>query len=135
MATTANPSKMHGSIGATSTGAISTIRVDYRESRSIPSAAIQGILKHIGTLILKAGDVEPTGSPRITLPKRTDKKCDVQESQIEGVWIYKLAMEGQEKKRVEHKIYYFAVEGSETLFQRNTGRYARNLQISFLSTR
>lgn len=102
---------MGDKIQVTSAAAHPTIRVDYRESRSIPSAAIQGILKPIGALILKAGDTQPAESPRISPPKRANKKCEVQESQIEDVWIYKLAMVEQERKRAEHKIYYFAGGG------------------------
>lgn len=88
-----------------------SIIVDHRTARSIPAATVQGILKPVGPLILKAGNPQPPGSPRITPPTKADKKCTIEESQIDGVWMYTLFRNNEERKPVTHKLLYFAGGG------------------------
>jgi acetyl esterase/lipase len=93
---------------------VSSIEVDHREYRSIPSAVIQIIIKAVAAQLLKLGHAEPAGSPRLIPHKSAEKLCQIRESRIEETWIYtfsnKDAGEG-ENPRVVHKLYYFAGGG------------------------
>lgn len=91
-----------------------SITVDHRESRSGPNAAVQKIISLFSSMILKPGDAQPTGSPRLTIPDAAYKECRICEYQVEETWIYRLSKKEESEesqKPSRHKLYFFAGGG------------------------
>lgn len=98
------------------TATISTIRVDRREKRSAPNAALQTLLRPVGRKVAKPSEPGPDGSPKLTPHKKVEQKCEVKESQIADTWIYTLSPGGDSgdsgsSRSFAHKLYYFAGGG------------------------
>lgn len=91
----------------------SSIRVERRENRSVANAAAQHIIKPFASLILKPGNDEHRGSPRLTPHKNAQKICKIRESQTADTWIYSFENpeESKTRARATHRLYYFAGGG------------------------
>lgn len=91
----------------------SSIRITRQENRSAANAAAQHIIKPFASLILRPGDNEPRGSPRLTPHKHAKKICKIRESQTVDTWLYTFEnpVESQPRARAAHKLYYFAGGG------------------------
>ena len=87
------------------------IKIDHRESRSGPNHAVQKIIKVFSSLIMKAGNPEPAGSPRLTVPDAASKQCRISEYQVEEIYLYRLERETEieeSPKSKTHRTYFFA---------------------------
>ncbi|KAK2623542.1 hypothetical protein QTJ16_007096 [Diplocarpon rosae] len=93
----------------------SSIRVENRQGRSVANAAAQHLIKPFAPLILKPGDRQPAGSPRLTPHPSADGRCTIREWQKADTWIYTFSQvgerEGELVSRPRHLIYYFAGGG------------------------
>ncbi|KAG0649345.1 Hormone-sensitive lipase [Hyphodiscus hymeniophilus] len=91
-----------------------TIKVDHRESRSAANHAVQKVIKVFSSLILKAGEPEPAGSPQLTVPSAAKKECRIVEYQVEEIFLYRFSKADEPEdspKSKRHKLFYFAGGG------------------------
>ena len=93
----------------------STIKVDHRDSRSGPNAALQHLIKPFASFLLSRGPEHPPGSPKLTPHKSAYKTCRIIEYQLEDTWIYKFSRSQDdvdaEIPDPKNKLYYFAGGG------------------------
>ncbi|KAG9243780.1 alpha/beta hydrolase fold-domain-containing protein [Calycina marina] len=105
----------------TGTDGTSSIIVDHRTSHSLPSSAIQSILKPFGNIILKAGKPLPAGSPQLKPYHSSSRKVHIEETRILDTYIYVFTNTADStskspalldaKEPVKRKLYYFAGGG------------------------
>jgi acetyl esterase/lipase len=94
-----------------------TIHVTKRTNRSFRMFLLQHLIKPFSPYIIKPRKEYPAGSPRLEPHKKARKKCDVQEREVEGTYIYVLTAmtvrteANSEKTRKKKRIYYFAGGG------------------------
>ncbi|KAF2717502.1 alpha/beta-hydrolase [Polychaeton citri CBS 116435] len=80
----------------------SELHVTERTERSLMMHIMQLIIKPINGHVIKPRKIFPPGSPQLTPPKKVHKRCDVQERQVDDMWIYDI---------VAKRVYYFAGGG------------------------
>jgi acetyl esterase/lipase len=92
------------------------IKVTTKTRRTITTATIFKIMRLFGTLLARPGKKFPAGSPQLTAPSSTQKKCNICERKVKDVWVYDLTLKKQPpSKKIKpaktHRIYYFVGGG------------------------
>jgi acetyl esterase/lipase len=86
------------------------MQVTNRSNRSPATALIHFLIWPFASHLTKIKKIYEAGSPRPNPPKSVYKKCNIQERQIEEMWVYyitpKRPTQSKRKKRVI-RIYYF----------------------------
>lgn len=73
-------------------------------------AMLHFFIKPFGTLLVKPGKPLPSGSPRLAPHSTARSRCNIDERQVKGVWIYDLSPQ-QDASQSMRRIYYFAGGG------------------------
>lgn len=77
----------------------------------IATALIHFLIQLFASKLTKIKEIYEPGSPQLTPPKLAYKRCNIEERQIEEIWVYDITAKKQtvckEKKRTK-RIYYFA---------------------------
>lgn len=90
---------------------LSLCRLHIATTAVLQLPLIQFLIRPFASKLTKIKKIYDAGSPRLNPPKSEYKKCNVEERQIDEVWVYditpKKPTQGKENKRVK-RIYYFA---------------------------
>ncbi|KAI9150330.1 Esterase [Paramyrothecium foliicola] len=96
------------------------------KERSWAMTLLQVLIRPARPSLIKPGPVQPPGSPRLSVPGKVHKYCQVGERQVNKVWLYDLTCRPNKQKRTTHgksnqavqddqkkkrHIYYFAGGG------------------------
>lgn len=98
---------------ATAANATSSIKVTYRDDRSIPMLLLQSFIRPFGSTIVKSRSVRPAGSVKLEPSSVVKKKVDVTERVVEDLYLYDVAPKnrptgGEGQQPAKKRIYYFA---------------------------
>ncbi|KAL2673931.1 hypothetical protein Neosp_012376 [[Neocosmospora] mangrovei] len=94
-----------------------TITVYERNERYLMTRVVQAVIKPFRPALVKAGKIATEDSTRINAPKAALKRCNVEERQIEGLWVYDLTAKptgkdtGKAREGYRRRIIYFAGGG------------------------
>ena len=94
------------------------ITVHERTERYFMTRVLQAIIRPFKPAVAKPRKARPPGSTKLTPPKKVYKRCNVEERQMEEVWIYELSCKtpplqetGDAEKGKAKRILYFAGGG------------------------
>jgi acetyl esterase/lipase len=101
-----------------SNGTKPTIEIDHRTNRSIPTFILHNLIKPFRAKLTSFGNPLPAGSQQLKPYSKARRKCDIQEREVEDIYIYDLISKkiqpqfftANAKKR-RKRIYYFAGGG------------------------
>jgi hypothetical protein len=64
------------------------MQVTTRNDHSTATALVHFFIRPFASWLTKVKRIYATGSPRLNPPKSAYKKCNIQERQIEEMWVY-----------------------------------------------
>ncbi|KAI8654046.1 Abhydrolase-3 domain-containing protein [Fusarium sp. Ph1] len=94
-----------------------TITVYERSERYLMTRVLQAVIKPFRPALVKVGKIATEDSTRINAPKAALKRCDVEERQVEGLWVYDLTAKstgkstGKAREGYRRRIIYFSGGG------------------------
>ncbi|KAK3110014.1 hypothetical protein LTR53_016138 [Teratosphaeriaceae sp. CCFEE 6253] len=89
-----------------------SIKITKRTDRSMYMFLLQHLLKPFGALLIKQSGESAPGSQKLEPHKKALKRCEIQERQEEGIWVYDMVPRGTlPGKGRTRRIYYFAGGG------------------------
>ena len=88
----------------------SSIKVTKRTNRTLYMSLIHHLIKPFGSLLIKQSQQHhPPGSPQLDVPKSVKKVCEIQERQVENIYLYDLIPKQHASR--SKRLYYFAGGG------------------------
>lgn len=85
--------------------------VHERHERYLMTRVLQALLKPFKPALVKHSG-QPHGPLRLRPPKKTRKRCDIHEREVQGVWVYDFTRESNgEKGKLTKRILYFCGGG------------------------
>lgn len=93
--------------------ATSSIKVTYRDDRSIPMLLLQNFIRPFNSTIVKSRSVRPAGSQQLEPSSVVKKKIDATERVVEDMYLYDIipkaaSQSNGEKQPPRKRLYYFA---------------------------